>query len=42
MASYRKGFPTTEECFFNELKEGDRYTVNCGAATGVVTTVRPR
>ncbi len=42
MASYRKGFPTAEECFFNELKEGDRYTVNCGAATGVVTTVRPR
>lgn len=42
MENYRKGFPTTEECFFNELREGDRYTVNCGAATGVVTTVRPR
>lgn len=42
MATYRSGFPTAEECFFNELKEGDRYTVNCGTATGVVTTVRPR
>lgn len=38
--AYRNRFPTSEECFFVELKEGARYTVNCGTATGVVTTVR--
>lgn len=40
--AYRGHFPTSEECFFNELKEGARYTVTCGTATGVVTTVRAR
>lgn len=40
LAAFRSRFPTSEECFFNELKEGDRYTVNCGVASGVVTTVR--
>lgn len=42
LAAYRNRFPTSEECFFNELKVGDRYTVNCGTATGVSTTVRSR
>ena len=42
LAAFRSRFPTSEECFFNELKEGDRYTVNCGIASGVVTTVRAR
>lgn len=40
--SYRAHFPTSEECFFNELKEGARYTVTCGLANGISTTVRPR
>ena len=42
LSAFRSGFPTSEECFFNELKEGTRYTVTCGTAAGVVTTVRPR
>lgn len=42
LAAYRSRFPTAEECFFNEVKEGARYTVNCGTASGVVTTVRAR
>ncbi len=42
LAAYRNRFPTSEECFFNELKEGDRYTVGCGTASGVATTVRSR
>ncbi|WP_295912008.1 enzyme of heme biosynthesis [uncultured Alistipes sp.] len=42
LASYRSRFPTSEECFFNELKEGARYTVNCGTAAGIATTVRAR
>lgn len=40
--AFRNRFPTSEECFFNELKEGARYTVTCGTAAGVMTTVRPR
>lgn len=42
LAGYRSRFPTAEECFFNELKEGTRYTVTCGMASGVSTTVRAR
>ena len=42
LSAFRTRFPTSEECFFNELKEGARYTVNCGTAAGVATTVRPR
>ena len=42
MASYRKFFPTAEECFFNELKEGSAYTVGCGIARGESTIVRFR
>lgn len=42
MSVYRSNWPTTEECFFNELNVGDRYTVNCGAAAGIATTVRTR
>lgn len=42
MTNYRRGFPTAEDCFFNELVEGARYTITCGPARGVSTTVRPR
>ena len=42
LTAFRNGFPNSEECFFNELSEGARYTVTCGTAAGVVTTVRPR
>ena len=41
-ASYRRAFPSAEECFFNELKEGATYTVNCGFAAGMTTKVRCR
>ena len=40
--AFRSRFPSSEECFFNELQEGARYTVNCGTAAGISTTVRPR
>ena len=42
LSAYRGHFPTSEECFFNELQEGARYTVTCGTAAGVGTTVRAR
>lgn len=42
LGSYRAHFPSQEECFFNELQNGSRYTVSCGTAAGIVTTVRPR
>ena len=42
MAAYRAAFPTAEECFFNELKEGMSFTVNCGFVHSVITRVRPR
>lgn len=42
LSSFRNRFPTSEECFFNELQEGARYTVSCGTAAGVATTVRFR
>ena len=42
LGKFRSVFPSSEECFFNELQEGARYTVNCGTAAGVSTTVRPR
>ena len=42
LTAFRNGFPSSEECFFNELSEGARYTVTCGTAAGVVRTVRPR
>ena len=41
-SSYRSVFPTAEECFFAELKEGASYTINCGLAKGLVTKVRYR
>jgi len=40
--SYRSVFPTAEECFFAELKEGATYTINCGLAKGLTTKVRYR
>lgn len=42
LAQYRNRFPTSEECFFNEIKEGASYTVQCGTAAGIATTVRFR
>lgn len=41
-SAYRAAFPTKEECFFNELNDGNTYVVNCGFARGIATTVRPR
>ncbi len=40
--SYPSYFPSQEECFFNEVKDGDSYTVKCGLASGLSTTVRVR
>ena len=42
LAVYRGHFPTSETCFFEELQEGQSYTVQCGLAAGVQTTVRYR
>ena len=42
LGAFRNRFPSSEECFFNELQDGARYTVTCGMAAGVSTTVRPR
>lgn len=42
LSAFRSRFPSSEECFFNELQEGARYTVNCGTAAGISTTVRAR
>ena len=41
-SAYRGSFPTKEECFFNEVTAGARYTVTKGFARGVSTTVRYR
>ncbi len=40
--AYPSYFPSQEDCFFNEMKNGDSYRVACGAASGVNTTVRVR
>ena len=40
--SYRAAFPTAEECFFAEMKEGSSYTLRCSLAKGVTTKVRYR
>ncbi len=40
--AYYNRFPNSEECFFNELKDGAHYTVNCGTARGISTVVRSR
>ncbi len=42
IASYAAYFPSAEECFFSEVKEGDTFTIKCGIATGINTKVRPR
>lgn len=39
---YRAAFPSKEDCFFHELKEGSVYSIKCGAAAGRTTTVRYR
>ncbi len=39
--AYRSGFPSQEECFFNEVgSPGAAYRISRGAASGVTTTVR--
>ncbi|MFR9651929.1 MAG: enzyme of heme biosynthesis [Rikenellaceae bacterium] len=40
--AYKKFFPTTEECFFNEIPKGSQYTITCGIAKGKTTIVRTR
>lgn len=40
LANYRAGFPTAEDGFFNDLTAGTSYTVKCGQASGITTTVR--
>ena len=40
--AYRSAFPTQETCFFKELQAGQGYTVGCGFASGLKTTVRYR
>ncbi len=42
LGNYRANFPNSEELFFVELKPGTSYTVNCGMASGITTTVRAR
>ena len=42
MNDYRAKFPPQEQCFFAELSAGDRYTILCGFAKGLTTTVRYR
>ncbi len=42
LSVYRSHFPTNEELFFNEVKEGTRYTVGCGLASGIPTVARAR
>ncbi len=42
MGRYHAAFPSREDLFFHELGEGSRYTVTCGAARGITTTVRAR
>ncbi len=41
-SSFRSYFPTSEEIFFQELKAGGSYRVNCGLVHGINTTVRTR
>ncbi len=41
-AAYQNYFPSQEECFFNEIKSGESYTLKCSIASGISTTVRPR
>ncbi len=42
MNAYRSAFPMQETCFFAELNDGTRYTIICGFASGINTTVRYR
>ncbi|MFI3248095.1 MAG: enzyme of heme biosynthesis [Rikenellaceae bacterium] len=42
MNQYRAYFPTSEECFFNEVAKGSSYKVDCGVAAGTMTTIRTR
>ncbi|MBR5850763.1 MAG: enzyme of heme biosynthesis [Alistipes sp.] len=41
-ANFRASFPSQEECFMRDLKVGSSYRVDCGLASGIMTTVRPR
>lgn len=42
LSAYRYRFPSSEECFFQELKAGESFTIRCGTAAGIQTTVRMR
>ncbi len=42
MNQYKAYFPTSEECFFNEISKGSSYKVDCGVAAGTMTTIRTR
>ena len=39
---YKAYFPTQEACFFAEISEGSSFTITCGYAAGITTTVRYR
>lgn len=41
IGNFSRYFPTAEEIFFNDLKPGDSYTVNCGPVSGT-TTIRAK
>lgn len=41
-ANFRAHFPSQEECFMRDLQAGSPYRVECGLASGISTTVRPR
>ncbi len=41
-ASFKAYFPTTEECFFNEIEKGSSHKVPCGLAAGQSTIIRTR
>ncbi len=42
LAQFKAFFPTTEECFFNEVEKGSTVKVEVGVAAGVSTVVRTR
>ncbi len=43
LSAYRSGFPSQEECFFNEVGDpGSSYRVKRGSASGAMTSVRYR
>ena len=41
LSSYRKSFPSEEDCFFNGCTAGSSFNVKCGWISGT-TTVKSR